>query len=137
MSDFLLDTNLISELRRRDRSNPGVRQWFNAIDDDQLFLSVITLGEIRKGIERLRPRAPAQAVVLERWLSTLEKSFSERLLPIDKPTADQWGKIQAIRPLPEIDALIAAACLQNDLTLVTRIDADFSGIGIRVLDPFS
>ena len=67
----------------------------------------------------------------------MEKSFSERLLPIDKPTADQWGKIQAIRPLPEIDALIAAACLQNDLTLVTRIDADFSGIGIRVLDPFS
>jgi toxin FitB len=137
MSAYLLDTNIVSELRRRERVNPGLRSWFEGVENGELYLSVMTLGEVRKGIERLRPRDPAQAVVLERWLNTLERSFADRVLSIDADAADQWGKLQAIRPLPEIDALIAATCIRDDLTLVTRNDADFKGLGIRVLNPFS
>jgi predicted nucleic acid-binding protein len=137
MSGYLLDTNIVSELRRRDRTNPGVLTWFHSVDDDDLFLSVMTLGEIRKGIEQLRRRDATQAVVLEQWLNTLETTFAGRLLAVDSDAADQWGKLQAIRPVPIVDALLAATCLRDTLTLVTRNDTDFDGLGISVLNPFS
>lgn len=137
MSGYLLDTNIVSELRRRDRTNVGVLSWFNSVDDNDLFLSVMTLGEIRKGIEQLRRRDATQAVVLEQWLNTLETTFAARLLAVDSDTADQWGKLQAIRPVPIVDALLAATCLRDTLTLVTRNDTDFDGLGISVLNPFS
>ena len=137
MSGYLLDTNIVSELRRRDRTNAGVLSWFHSVDDDELFLSVMTLGEIRKGIEQLRRRDATQAVVLEQWLNTLETTFVGRLLAVDSDAADQWGKLQAIRPVPIVDALLAATCLRDTLTLVTRNDTDFDGLGISVLNPFS
>lgn len=136
MNGFLLDTNIVSELRRGDRVNQGLSSWFHAAAEEDLYLSVMTLGEIRKGIERLRPRDPAQAIVFERWLSTLENEFSGRLLSIDADTADEWGKLQAIRPLPVVDALIGATCLRNNLQLVTRNESDFQGLGIGLLNPF-
>ena len=139
MSGYLLDTNIVSELRRRERTNAGVLTWFHSVDDDDIFLSVMTLGEIRKGIGQLRRRDATQAVVLEQWLNILETTFAGRLLAVDSDAADQWGKLQAIRPVPIVDALLAATCLRDTLTLtlVTRNDTDFDGLGISVLNPFS
>ncbi len=128
---------IFSELRRRDRTDAGVLTWFHSVDDDDLFLSVMTLGEIRKGIEQMRRKDVTQAVVLELWLYTLERTFAGRLLAVDSGVADQWGKLQAIRPVPIVDALLAATCLRETLTLVTRNDTDFDGLGISLLNPFS
>lgn len=137
MSGWLLDTNVVSELRKRDRINAGVRRWFDSTGEEDLFLSALTLGEIRKGVELLRPRDPAQATLLEQWLNNLKKQFGNRLLGIDSEIADRWGRLQAARPLPIIDALIAATCLRRDLTLVTRNDADFRDLGVSLLNPFT
>lgn len=137
MSRWLLDTNIISELRRRDRTNTGVSSWFNPLDENSLFLSVVTIGEIRKGIERLRPRDPHQALVFDQWLNELKSSYADRILPIDTPIVETWGNLQAIRPVPTIDAFLAATAICHDLTLVTRNTPDFAELGIHLLNPFS
>ncbi len=131
-----MDTNIVSELRRRERANAGVQAWFHAADESGMRLSVLTLGEIRKGIERLRKRDMIQAAGLENWLEELERRFSSKVLPVTDRIADQWGRLQAIRALPEIDALLAATALEHDLTLVTRNESDFKGLGITILNPF-
>jgi len=137
MSGWLLDTNIVSELRRRDRTNPGVSQWFNQMEENSLYLSVVTIGEIRKGIESLRPRDPSQAQVFDKWLNLLKSSFADRILPIDTTVVEIWGKLQAIRPVPSIDAFLAATADYHNLTLVTRNTHDFEGLGIQILNPFS
>jgi predicted nucleic acid-binding protein len=96
----------------------------------------MTIGEIRKGISRLAPRDPSQAQVLENWLDSLKSDFPGGLIEISPAIAERWGRVQAIRSLPEIDALIAATALDRDLTLVTRNEADFAGLGVRILNPF-
>lgn len=105
--------------------------------DRELFLSVMTLGEIRKGINRLAVRDISQSSALESWLDEVTRSFGERVIDISLPVADRWGRLQAIRSVPEIDALLAASALEHDLTLVTRNEADFEGLGVRILNPFS
>ncbi len=137
MNGWLLDTNVVSELRKRDRINVGVRRWVDAAAEKDLFLSALTLGEIRKGVELLCPRDPVQATLLEQWLNSLKKQFDGRLLQIDSEIAERWGRLQGVRPLPIIDALIAATCLRHDLTLVTRNNADFHDLGVSLLNPFS
>lgn len=133
---FLLDTNVISEIRKKGRCDPAVARWWAGVRPDQIYLSVLVLGEIRRGIEQVRPRDPAQAAALERWLSMLAESFRERLLPVDQPVAEEWGRMDAVRTLPLIDGLIAATAKVHGLTLVTRDVRDLAGCGARLLDPF-
>lgn len=133
---YLIDTNIISEVRKGSRCDVNVTKWYASIADDDLFLSTLVLGEIRKGIELARPRDMGKAAALERWLQEVEAAFSGRVLGIDNAVADQWGRMSAIRPIPVIDGLLAATALTNGLTLVTRNDRDVAGLGAAVLNPF-
>lgn len=133
---YLIDTNIISEVRKGDRCDPHVSAWYASVADDDLFLSTLVLGEIRKGVELVRPRDPAKAAALEGWLRRVEAAFDGRVLGIDNAVCDQWGRLSAIRPIPVIDGLLAATAVSNGLTLVTRNDRDIAGLGAMVLNPF-
>ena len=133
---FLIDTNIISEVRKGDRGNPAVAAWWNGVAEDDLWLSPLALGEIRKGVELTRRRDPRKAEALEAWLADLMSGFGDRVLPVDAAVAEQWGKMNAIRPIPVIDALLAATARVNGLTLVTRNVADVAGLDVDVLNPF-
>jgi predicted nucleic acid-binding protein len=132
----LIDTNIISEVRKGARCDAHVSAWYASIADEDLFLSTLVLGEIRQGIELERSRDAGKAVVLERWLREVESAFGGRVLGIDNAISDQWGRMAAIRPVPVVDGLLAATALTNGLTLVTRNDRDVAGLGATVLNPF-
>lgn len=134
--NYLIDTNIISEIRKRERCDARVAAWFASIDDEAIYLSVLVLGEIRRGIELVRPSDPAQARALENWLDQLTKSFADRILPIDQATAEVWGRMNAVRPRSTIDALLAATAKVNGMTLVTRNSSHVAGLGVPVLNPF-
>jgi predicted nucleic acid-binding protein len=136
VNGYLLDTNVASELRKGDRADPNVRTWFDPLDDHEVFLSVLALAEIRKGIEQARSRDLAKANALERWLSTLERTYSDHLLSISAAVADQWGRLSAIRPISSIDGLLAATALVHDLTFVTRNVSDVAHTGVNLVNPF-
>jgi hypothetical protein len=133
---YLIDTNIISEVRKGARCDPHVSAWYASIADEEIFLSTLVLGEIRKGIELARARDAGKAAVLERWLRDVEAAFDGRVLGIDNAVSDQWGRMSAIRPVPVIDGLLAATALTAGLTLATRNDRDFAGLGVAVLNPF-
>jgi toxin FitB len=133
---YLIDTNVISEVRKGARCDAHVAAWYASISDEDLFLSTLVLGEIRKGIELARIRDVGRGVALERWLRDVESAFDGRVLGIDNAISDQWGRMSAIRPVPVIDGLLAATALTHDLTLVTRNDRDVAGLGATVLNPF-
>lgn len=133
---FLIDTNIISEVRKGRRCNPNVAAWYRGVRDDEIFLSVLVIGEIRQGIERLRPRNPRHADALEQWLAELLESFGDRVLPVDERTAQRWGRINAREAFPVIDSLLAATADAHGLTLVTRNFKDIAGSGVRCLNPF-
>jgi len=138
MSGYLLDTNILSELRKGPlKANPAVYQWWMGMRDEELFLSVMTLGEIRKGIDRLRAKNLPQSLMLERWFDEIKTAFGEHLLEITPAIAECWGQLQAVRPLPDIDALIAATAIRHDLIIVTRNEADFAGLGLNIVNPFT
>lgn len=134
---YLIDTNIISEVRKGERCNAQVSAWYASIADEDLFLSTLILGEIRKGVELARHRDADKAAALERWLRDVESAFSGRVLGIDNAVSDQWGRMSAIRPVPVIDGLLAATALVNGLTLVTPNDRDVAGLGAAVLNPFT
>ena len=133
---YLIDTNIISEIRKGRRCDPNVSAWYASIADDDLFLSALVLGEIRKGIEIARARDPARASALERWLRQVERAFDTRVLGVDNAVSDQWGRMSAIRSVPVVDGLLAATAVVNGLTLVTRNERDVAGLGAAVLNPF-
>ena len=133
---YLIDTNIISEVRKGARCNAHVAAWYASVSDEELFLSTLVLGEIRKGVELARPRDANRAAALERWLREVEAAFDGRVLGIDNTVSDNWGRMSAIRPVPVIDGLLAATALTNGLTLVTRNDRDVAGLGATVLNPF-
>ena len=140
MSGFLLDTNVISEFTR-PQPDRNVARWVGASDESILFLSVLTLGEIRNGVERLRlGRRRGQ---LERWLQAdLRTRFRGRILPIDDEIADRWGGLAAHaasrgKPLPVVDGLLAATALHYNLVLVTRNTSDISVTGVATLNPWT
>jgi hypothetical protein len=133
---WLIDTNIISEVRKGARCDPRVAAWYAGVDAADLYLSVLVLGEIRKGIELVRPREPDRAAALEAWLTAVDAAFSGRILPVDREVADVWGRMAALRPIPVIDALLAATAMVHRLTLVTRNDRHLSGLGVDVLNPF-
>ena len=133
---YLIDTNIISEVRKGARCDAHVSAWYASVADDELFLSTLVLGEIRKGVELVRPRDSAKAEALERWLCEVEAAFNGRVLGIDNAVSDQWGRMSAVRLVPAIDGLLAATALTNGLTLVTRNDRDVAGLGATVFNPF-
>lgn len=133
---YLLDTCLISELRKAT-CNSGVAAWMSGIEPDEVFLSVITLGEIRRGIELHRGKDAKTAGALERWLLGLESHYAEKVLPITSAVADRWGRLAPHQPLPVSDGLIAATALEHKLSVVTRNVADFQRSGVNTLNPFS
>lgn len=134
--NFLIDTNIISELRKGDRCDANVAAWFAGVMDAQLFLSVLVLGEIRRGAEILRRRDAIGASAIDRWLSQVRHAFVGRILPVDAAVADEWGRIGSTRTLPTTDGLLAATARVNGLTLVTRNTKDVKGLGADLLDPF-
>lgn len=133
---YLIDTNIISEVRKGDRCDAKVSEWYASVADEDLFLSTLVLGEIRKGVELARPRDAGKATALERWLRDVEAAFGGRVLGIDNAVSDRWGRMSAIRRIPVIDGLLAATAVTNGLTLVTRNDRDIAGLGAAVLNPF-
>ena len=134
--NFLIDTNIISEVRKGAACDRNVAEWYASIDDGDLYLSVLVTGEIRKGIELLRPRVPTKATALEAWLRELHAAFGDRILPIDRAVADEWGRMSALRPVPVIDGLLAATAKTNRMTLVTRNAVNVAGLGVSLLNPF-
>jgi predicted nucleic acid-binding protein len=140
VNGFLLDTKVVSELVR-PRPNPRVTKWLDSIDEELLCLSVLTLGEIRKGITTLTD--PARKIKLEAWLSgNLLARFESRILPIDRAIADRWGQIAGFLAaqgslLPVIDGLLAATALHHNLTLVTRNISDVALTRVGVFDPWA
>ncbi|HWI59825.1 MAG TPA: type II toxin-antitoxin system VapC family toxin, partial [Bacillota bacterium] len=118
-------------------ADPKVLKWFQSVKDDDLFLSVLVLGEVRKGVEQVRASDPAQARILERWLSVTEQAYAERILPVTPKIADEWGRLSAARPLATIDALLAATALIYDLTLVTRNVQHVAHTGAKWFNPFN
>ena len=136
MKGYLLDTNVISELHKGKRANPNVLAWFQSVADDELFLSVLVLGEIRMGIERIRRSDPGQAGVLGRWLNQLEINYADRILPVNAAIADRWGSLSAAKPISVVDCLIASTAMEHDLRLVTRNTQDVTRTGVMLLNPF-
>lgn len=134
---WLLDTNVLSELRKGQRANAGVRRWFDKAVDRDLFTSVLVAGELRRGVELIRRRDRAAGDGLAEWLESLIERFGERLLPIDASVATRWGELNVPDPVPTVDGLLAATALVHDLTLVTRNVRDVARTGVRLLDPFT
>ena len=133
---FLLDTNVVSELRKGRRSNAGVSSWFASVDESQLQLSVLVVGELRQGVERIRRRDVSTAQRLDRWLLAIVEGFGDRVLPVDARVAEVWGKLNVPDPLPAVDGLLAATAIAHDLTLVTRNTRHVDRTGARILNPF-
>jgi toxin FitB len=136
---YLIDTNVVSEARKRDKANPGVARFFDKArtDEDDVYVSVITVGEIRRGIELIRHRGDVrQASRLETWLGLILKEYEEHILDFTHDEAQVWGRLRVPNPENAIDKQIAATALTHDLTLVTRNTNHFEGFGIRVLNPF-
>lgn len=134
---FLIDTNILSELQKGERANIGVRTWYGQCNPDELFLSVLVVGEIRQGIERLKRRDPTQATRLEQRLNDVLALMQGRILAITENIAQRWGVLNSPDPLPVIDGLLAATALEHGLTLVTRNVRDIQRSGVTYLNPFS
>ena len=136
---YLIDTNIISELRKKSKANPGVLQFFQQAADREthLFISVITIGELRRGVEIIRHRGDrSQANLLENWLQTILLDYTDRILDFTELEAQVWGRLRVPHPQNAIDKQIAATALTCGLTLVTRNVSDFENTGVSLLDPF-
>lgn len=132
---YLLDTNILSELRKAN-PNQRVVRWYDATSDADMHLSVMTIGEFRKGLARLRRKDPERAAGLALWLDRLLAPYESRVLPITPEIANVWGELNDPEPLPIIDAFIAATAIVHDMVLVTRNVKDVQRTGVRLLNPF-
>lgn len=136
---YLLDTNLISELRKRDRANPGVTRFFSRLAEQEApaYISVITIGELRRGVELIRQRGDqTQARALEAWLQSLLDDYADNMLDFGRDEAQVWGRLRVPQSENALDKQIAATALTYDLTLVTRNVRDFAATGARLHNPF-
>lgn len=134
---FLIDTNILSEIQKGERADIGVKSWYANCNPEDMFLSVLVVGEIRQGIERLKRRDPAQAERLEQRLVDVLSIMQERILPITEAIAQRWGILNSPDPLPVVDGLLAATALEHGLTLVTRNVRDVKRSGVLLHNPFS
>lgn len=133
---WLLDSNVLAELRKGPRANASVMSWFAATDEADLFTSVLVLGEARRGVESIRRRDTVAAQALDQWLLRLRETFADRVLPVDDRIAERWGALNVPDPVPAVDGLLAATALVHDLTLVTRNVRDVERTGVRLYNPF-
>jgi len=133
---YLLDTNIISEIRKGPRCHPNVAAWYSNLEEESLYLSVLVLGEIQKGIEGLRGRDAGKANVLDLWLEQLQISFQSQILPVDIAISQEWGRLSSLHTVPVIDGLLAATATAHRLVLVTRNTRDFADLGIKLINPF-
>jgi predicted nucleic acid-binding protein len=133
---YLLDTNVISENQRR-RPDPTVAEWLEGARSDDLFTSVVVIGELRRGVENLRRRDPLIAQLIDRWLRGVTAAFGDRILPVTRRVAEQWGRADVPSRQSAPDGLIAATAVVHGLTVVTRNVKDFERAGAQVLNPFS
>ncbi|MGE0007421.1 MAG: type II toxin-antitoxin system VapC family toxin [Parvibaculaceae bacterium] len=132
---YLLDTNVISETRKA-RADSGVIAFLSAAEAAGLFVSVLTLGELRKGVAAKRRSDPGAADQLGAWVDGIETTFADRILSVDAATARHWGELSANRSLPVVDTLIAATAISHGLTLVTRNTRDIGSTGVPLVDPW-
>jgi predicted nucleic acid-binding protein len=132
----LLDTNVISELRKGERANAAVSAWFEGLADEEIFISVLTIGEIRRGIESIRRRDLDSAAALDGWLARVVEAHRDRIIGIDRAIAEEWARLNVPDPLPVVDGLLAATAKVADLTLATRNVADVEGTGVAIFNPF-
>jgi len=137
VTGFLLDTNVVSELRKGLRADANVIEWFDVNQTSELWLSVIVVAELQRGVNLLERRDSSQSRLLQMWLDELVGAYDDRVLPITLDVATQWGAIGVPDPLPVLDGLIAATALEHDLIVVTRNVFDIGRSGARVVDPFS
>ncbi|MGF1597581.1 MAG: type II toxin-antitoxin system VapC family toxin [Acidimicrobiales bacterium] len=137
MTGYLIDTNVISELRNGRRANEGVRAWFEANADTEIWLSVLVVGELRRGAALVRRRDAESANRLDMWLISLETTYADRLLPVTLDVARQWAMLGLPDPLPVIDGLLAATAISHELIVVTRNSADISRSGAACENPFT
>jgi predicted nucleic acid-binding protein len=137
---YLVDTNVISELRKKTRMNTGVRNFFKQVVESRnsIFVSVITIGELRRGVEMIRHRGDLrQANQLEKWLESILDNYQDHILDINQDIAQLWGKLRAPHAENTLDKQIAATALIHDLVVVTRNQKDFIRTGVRTLNPFT
>ena len=135
---YLVDTNVISEARKGKKANPGVLRFFQTIEAEELYLSVQTIGEIRRGLENIRHRGDLpQAKKLEKWLDLVVTNYNDRILSFDEECAQVWGRLMSPHHEHPIDKQIAAIALIHDLTVVTRNVNDFRGTGVSLNNPFA
>lgn len=132
---FLLDTNVVSELRKGRRGHPKLRRWFDGLDENEIFLSVLTLGELRRGIESIRRRDERSARSLDKWYRSLAGQRG-RILPIDLAICEEWGAMNVPDPLPVVGGLIAATARVHGLTVASRNTRDIARTGVDHVDPF-
>lgn len=132
---YLLDTNVVSELRKSSPDS-NVEAWYEKVPGSELFLSVLTIGEIRMGVERARRKDLAKAASLENWLTRLETAYGDHIVPVDTAVADTWARLSVPDPLPVIDGLLAATAHDRGWVFVTRNAKDVRRSGVRVLNPF-
>lgn len=131
---YLLDTNVLSEVRK-PRANEAVARWWRSVAPGDAYVSVLVVGEIRDGIERIRSRDRTQAAVFERWLRSLKRDFEDRVIPVSTAVAEAWGRLSAREPLPFVDGLLVATALVHGLTFVTR-ETRLERTGIPLLNPW-
>lgn len=132
---YLLDTNVVSETRKRT-PDPNVLAWLDTVHGPSLHVSSMVIGEIRYGAERARRRDPEHAEVIDTWLASVYGAFGDRIVPVTAGVAEEWGRLRAIAPLPMVDGLLAATALVRGWTLVTRNVKDVERTGVKTLNPF-
>lgn len=133
---YLLDTNVLSEIRKGARCDSQVSEWWNTTETSEIYLSVIVVGEVYRGIDKLMKTNPVLARKFQTWLRSIVREYDGRILVFDLKATEIWGKLTSKRTLPLADGLLAATALAHDLTLVTRNIRDIKGTGVRYLNPF-
>lgn len=134
---YLVDTNVISELRKGSRADQGVKSWFAELGDGEIFLSALTIGELRRGVEAIRRRDLDAAGALDSWLSRIVETYGDRILGVDRAVAEEWGRMSVPDPFPVVDGLLAATARVSGLTLATRNVGDIERAGVDFVDPFA
>jgi predicted nucleic acid-binding protein len=132
---YLLDTNVLSETRK-PRCDEGVKRWISSVPAADLYLSVLVVGEVRRGIERLKRRDLQQSEVYEAWLDALLDDYVDRLIPVDAEVTDEWGRMSVPETASIVDGLMAATAKVRGMTFVTRNTVDVARTGVRLLNPF-